>query len=141
MNKQITHQEYKDALLIVNLYRLQVEQNLKDILSAYNRNLQINDAQLQEAKRILPKAGYNNNDLYVVPTYGIYQSNGVLSDKLDQPAPPVSRRRLPERGLDRLLRIQLQPDRAELRPDRAAVRHLPRRQHDYAGLPVRHQQP
>ena len=71
-------------------WKLSDEQNLKDILSAYNRNLQINDAQLQEAKRILPKAGYNNNDLYVVPTYGIYQSNGVLSDKLDQPAPPVN---------------------------------------------------
>jgi len=66
------------------------EQNLKDILSTYNRNIQVNDAQLQEAKRILPKAGYNNNDLYVVPTYGIYQSNGVLSDKLDQPAPPIN---------------------------------------------------
>jgi hypothetical protein len=71
-------------------WKLSDEQNLKDILSTYNKNLQINDAQLQEAKRILPKAGYNNNDLYVVPTYGIYQSNGVLSDKLDQPAPPIN---------------------------------------------------
>ena len=71
-------------------WKLSTEQNLKDILSTYNKNLQVNDAQLQEAKRIVPKAGYNNNDLYVVPTYGIYQSNGVLSDKLDQPAPPVN---------------------------------------------------
>lgn len=31
MNKQITHQEYKDALLIVNLYRFQVEQHFKEI--------------------------------------------------------------------------------------------------------------
>lgn len=71
-------------------WKLSTEQNLKDILSTYNRNLQVNDAQLQEAKRILPKAGYNNNDLYVVPTYGVYQSNGTLSDKLDQPAPPIN---------------------------------------------------
>lgn len=31
MNKQITHQEYKDALLIVNLYRFQVEEHLKEV--------------------------------------------------------------------------------------------------------------
>jgi hypothetical protein len=31
MKKNITHQEYKDALLIVNLYRFQVEEHLKEV--------------------------------------------------------------------------------------------------------------
>jgi hypothetical protein len=69
---------------------LSTEQNLKDILSTYNKNLEINNAQLEEAKRILPKAGYDNSKLYVVPTYGVYQSNGVVSEKLNNPAPPIN---------------------------------------------------
>ena len=64
--------------------------NLKDILATYNKNIQINNAQLEEAKRILPKAGYDRSKLYIVPTYGIYEENGVVSNKLDQPAPPVN---------------------------------------------------
>ena len=71
-------------------WKLSTEQNLKDILSTYNKNLEINNAQLEEAKRILPKAGYDNSKLYVVPTYGVYQSNGVLSEKLNNPAPPIN---------------------------------------------------
>jgi len=63
-------------------------QDLKDILSTYNKNIAINDAQLAEAKRQVPLAGYDNSDLYVVPTYGEYESNGVLSGtKFNQPAP------------------------------------------------------
>jgi hypothetical protein len=71
-------------------WQLDPNQNLKDILSTYNKNLEINNAQLEEAKRIVPKAGYNNKDLYVVPTYGIYESNNTLSGKLNQPAPPIN---------------------------------------------------
>jgi hypothetical protein len=71
-------------------WKLSTEQNLKDILSTYNKNLEINNAQLEEAKRILPKAGYDNSKLYVVPTYGVYQSNGVVSEKLNNPAPPIN---------------------------------------------------
>lgn len=71
-------------------WKLSDEQNLKDILSTYNKNLQINDAQLKEAERILPKSGYDTSKLYVVPTYGVYESNNTPSDKLDQPAPPIS---------------------------------------------------
>lgn len=71
-------------------WKLSDEQNLKDILSTYNKNIEINNAQLNEAQRILPKAGYDNSKLYVVPTYGVYESNGVLSKKLDQPAPPIN---------------------------------------------------
>lgn len=70
-------------------WQLTTEQNLKDILATYNKNLDINNAALEEAQRILPKSGYDTSQLYVVPTYGEYQSNGVLSGKYNQPAPPV----------------------------------------------------
>lgn len=71
-------------------WELDPNQNLKDILSTYNKNLQVNDAQLREAERIVPKAGYDNSKLYVVPTYGVYESNNTPSGKLNQPAPPVN---------------------------------------------------
>lgn len=69
-------------------WQLDAADNLKDILSTYNKNIAVNDAQLAEAKRILPKAGYDNSKLYIVPTYGEYESDGVLSRKMNQPAPP-----------------------------------------------------
>jgi hypothetical protein len=71
-------------------WRLTEEQNLKDILSTYNQNIAINNANLEEAKRLLPKSGYDNSNLYIVPTYGEYSSDGVLSGKNNQPAPPVN---------------------------------------------------
>ena len=64
--------------------------NLKDILSTYNKNIQINNAALEEAKRVVPKAGYDTSELYIVPTYGAFQQDGQFSPKFDQPAPPVS---------------------------------------------------
>lgn len=63
--------------------------SLADILSTYNKNIAINDANLQEAERLLPKSGYDTSNLYVVPTYGEYESNGLLSNKYDQPANPI----------------------------------------------------
>jgi hypothetical protein len=63
--------------------------SLADILSTYNKNIAINDAQLQEAQRLVPLSGYDTSKLYIVPTYGEYESNGVLSRKYDQPAPPI----------------------------------------------------
>ena len=71
-------------------WKLDTNQDLKDILGTYNKNLQINDANLKEAKRIVPKSGYSQNDLYIVPTYGVYESDGVLSRKDGQPAPPYN---------------------------------------------------
>jgi hypothetical protein len=71
-------------------WQLSDADNLKDILSTYNRNIQINNASINEAKRLVPKSGYDNSKLYVVPTYGEYQENGVFSDKINQPAPPVN---------------------------------------------------
>lgn len=69
-------------------WKLDTSQDLKDILTTYNKNLEINDANLQEAKRLVPKSGYDTSKLYVVPTYGAFESNGVLSKKDGQPAPP-----------------------------------------------------
>jgi len=71
-------------------WKLSSEQNLKDILATYNKNLDINNAALQEAARIVPLAGYNRSSLYISPTYGEYESNDVLSGKNDQPAPPIN---------------------------------------------------
>ena len=71
-------------------WQLDPNQNLKDILATYNKNIEINNAQLEEAKRIVPKAGYDNSKLYVVPTYGVYESNNTPSGKLNQPAPPIN---------------------------------------------------
>ena len=56
----------------------------------YNKNLEINNANLQEAARILPLSGYDTSKLYVVPTYGTYEENGILSHKYNQPAPPIN---------------------------------------------------
>jgi len=71
-------------------WRLTEEQNLKDILSTYNQNIAINNANLEEAKRLLPKSGYDTSNLYIVPTYGVYSENGVPSNEYNQPAPPVN---------------------------------------------------
>jgi hypothetical protein len=65
-------------------------QDLKDILSTYNKNIKINDAMLQQAKNNVPKAGYDTSEFYIVPTYGPYEQNGVLSGKYRQPANPYS---------------------------------------------------
>lgn len=64
--------------------------NLADILSNYNKNIAINDAALAEARRLLPLSGYETDNLYIVPTYGDWEDNGVLSHKNNQPAPPLN---------------------------------------------------
>lgn len=71
-------------------WQLDTADNLKDILSTYNRNLEINNAVLEEAKREVPLAGYDDNQLYVVPRYGVFEANDVLSLKDGQPAPPIN---------------------------------------------------
>lgn len=70
-------------------WEVHVADSLKDILSTYNKNIAINNAVLEEAKRIVPKAGYDRGNLYIVPTYGTYSENGVFSNKYNQPAPPT----------------------------------------------------
>jgi hypothetical protein len=67
---------------------LEPNSSLSDILATYNKNIAINNAQLEEANRLLPKSGYDTSKLYIVPTYGLLQSNTIPSNKYDQPAPP-----------------------------------------------------
>ena len=71
-------------------WELDPNQNLKDILATYNKNLQINNAIIEEADRLVPKAGYDRSNLYIVPTYGTYETNTELSGKYNQPAPPTN---------------------------------------------------
>ena len=73
-----------------NYWELDPDQNLRDILATYNKNLEVNDAVLAEAQRLLPKSGYDSSKLYIVPTYGTYESNTELSGKNNQPAPPIN---------------------------------------------------
>lgn len=71
-------------------WELDTAEDLKDILSTYNRNISVNNAALEEAKRLVPKAGYDTSKLYIVPTYGPFEQNGALSTKYRQPAPPYN---------------------------------------------------
>jgi len=71
-------------------WELDPNQNLKDILATYNKNLQINNSIIEEANRLVPKSGYDKSKLYIVPTYGTFETNTELSGKYNQPAPPVN---------------------------------------------------
>ena len=64
--------------------------SLADIMSTYNTNIAINNANLVEAAAQVPKSGYDNSNLYVAPTYGLYNADGTLSTEYDQPAPPIN---------------------------------------------------
>ena len=71
-------------------WELDTASNLKDILATYNKNIAINNAALEEAKRLVPKSGYDSGNLYIVPTYGTFETNTELSGKYNQPAPPTN---------------------------------------------------
>jgi hypothetical protein len=71
-------------------WELDTASNLKDILATYNRNIEVNNAALEEAKRLVPKSGYDQSNLYIVPTYGPLETNTQLSGKTNQPAPPIN---------------------------------------------------
>jgi hypothetical protein len=71
-------------------WELDTGSNLKDILSTYNKNIQINNAAIEEAKRLVPKSGYDTKNFYIVPTYGAFDQRGQFSKRYNQPAPPVN---------------------------------------------------
>ena len=73
-----------------NYWKLDTNSDLKDILATYNKNIKINDAALAEAQRLVPASGYDSSNLYIVPTYGEFISDGVPSNQINEPAPPVS---------------------------------------------------
>ena len=54
------------------------EPTLVDIVTTYNKNLEINQAIIDEAKRMLPLSGYDTSGLYIVPSF----INNI-------PAPPI----------------------------------------------------
>jgi hypothetical protein len=60
-------------------WEVSTEKSLQDIIGRYNKNLEINQAVIDEAERLVPKLGYDRKQLYIVPTY----NNG-------EPAPPVN---------------------------------------------------
>lgn len=62
-----------------NYWELDTAENLRDILGRYNKNIEINNAVIAEASRLLPKTGYDRHQLYLVPTYDN-----------NEPAPPVN---------------------------------------------------
>ena len=70
-------------------WMLKPNDSLASIISTYNKNIAVNDAALEEAKRLVPKSGYDTSKLYIVPTYGIYEANNSLSGKYNEPAPPI----------------------------------------------------
>lgn len=49
-------------------WTLTTADSLKDIISRYNKNIEINEAMIAEAARLLPSNGYDRSQLYLVPT-------------------------------------------------------------------------
>ncbi len=81
-------------------WQLDSADSLKDIIGRYNKNIEINDAAIAEAARIVPKTGYDRSQLYIVPTF-----NGqpeLPSNILSNPNAPT-----PIRGLVALERSPL----------------------------------
>lgn len=64
--------------------------SLASIFSSCKKNIEINDAQLREAERLVPKAGYDASKLYIVPTYGEFIRNDTFFGRRAEPAPPVN---------------------------------------------------
>ncbi len=67
----------------------QANDSLADIMSTCRKNIEINNAALEEAKRLVPLSGYDIQPLYIVPTYGAYADYCIPSTLLNQPAPPT----------------------------------------------------
>lgn len=59
--------------------------SLVDIMSTYKKNIEINDAALEEARKNVPLSGYDTSMLYVIPTY-----DEVEKKRFNQPAPPIN---------------------------------------------------
>ncbi len=60
-------------------WEVSTEKSLQDIIGRYNKNLEVNQAVIDEAERLVPKLGYDRSQLYIVPTFDN-----------DEPAPPVN---------------------------------------------------
>lgn len=63
----VDSQEYKDILNNISAGEGS-DLNLAQVLSQYDRNIQINDAILEQAENEVPLSGYDTDHLYTVPT-------------------------------------------------------------------------
>jgi len=79
-------------------WELDLADNIRDVLSRYNKNIEINDANLEEARKNLPKSGYDRSSLYVTPI----QDNGQPAAPVDLVTSPIAPR--PTRGTLQLVR-------------------------------------
>jgi hypothetical protein len=79
-------------------WELDLADNIRDVLSRYNQNIAINDANILEAKKNLPKSGYDRSSLYVTPI----QDNGQPANPVDIVVSPI--RPVPTRGSLQLVR-------------------------------------
>ena len=64
-------------------WRLDTTETLREQMSQYRENIKVNDATLLSAVQTVPLSGYDNTNLYVVPTYDYNQGA-----RYDHPAPP-----------------------------------------------------
>ena len=76
----VDSQEYQDILQTIKATDDPDSQSLRDLLSTYNKNLQITDAIVAQAETELPNSGYDTTSLYVVPL----NSDGSLGNPLGQ---------------------------------------------------------
>ena len=76
----VDSQEYQDILQTLKATDDPDSQSLKDLLSTYNKNIQITDALVAQAESELPKSGYDTTSLYVVPL----NEDGSLGNPLGQ---------------------------------------------------------
>lgn len=72
-----------------DFWQEQTGDSLAAIMSTCKKNIEINNAALEEARRLVPLSGYDVQPLYIVPTYGAYADYCIPSPLLDQPAPPT----------------------------------------------------
>lgn len=61
--------------------------SMGDIASTYKKNLEINDKMIEEAKRLVPKMGYDRHQLYVVPTFTNGEPGLPVSVVIDEGVP------------------------------------------------------
>lgn len=93
----VDSQEYKD---IINRIRVgdsddpyaapgAGDTSLADLLSQYNKNIEINDAVIEQAEGEVPLSGYDTTGLYIVPTDQTKQilqlPNGITADVTSDP--------------------------------------------------------
>jgi hypothetical protein len=80
----VDSQEFKQILdeAAVDSDGNETSSSLRDIMSPYLKNLEINDALVRQAEIDVPKSGYNTEKLFVLPVYanGVSQQNYLSSN-------------------------------------------------------------